>query len=92
MGDRKAPQVDRTSKPHISPRKQNGSIGNENVKVSPLSWGNREERMTPIHGSVVSTYPDKKYARVLSDKIALIGLTDTIAAFAFIKWEQKFDF
>ncbi|KMQ96738.1 ubiquitin carboxyl-terminal hydrolase 8 [Lasius niger] len=52
LGDRKAPQVDRTSKPHISPRKQNGSIGNENVKVSPLSWGNREERMTPIHGSV----------------------------------------
>lgn len=52
LGDRKAPQVDRTSKPYISPRKQNGSIGNENVKVSPLSWGNREERMTPIHGSV----------------------------------------
>ncbi|EFN76019.1 Ubiquitin carboxyl-terminal hydrolase 8 [Harpegnathos saltator] len=51
LGDRKAPQVDRTSKPHISPRNQNGSIGNENVKVS-LSWGNREERMTPIHGSV----------------------------------------
>ncbi|KAL6429093.1 hypothetical protein ACFW04_008107 [Cataglyphis niger] len=52
LGDRKAPQVDRTSKPYISPRKQNGSIGNENVKVSPLNWGNREERMTPIHGSV----------------------------------------
>ncbi|XP_014467880.1 PREDICTED: ubiquitin carboxyl-terminal hydrolase 8-like [Dinoponera quadriceps] len=51
LGDRKAPQVDRTSKPHISPRNQNGSIGNENVKVS-LSWGNREERMTPIHGNV----------------------------------------
>ncbi|XP_011861580.1 PREDICTED: ubiquitin carboxyl-terminal hydrolase 8 [Vollenhovia emeryi] len=53
LGDRKAPQIDRTSKPHISPRNQNGlGIGNENIKVSPLSWGNREERMTPIHGTV----------------------------------------
>ncbi|RLU22130.1 hypothetical protein DMN91_006510 [Ooceraea biroi] len=52
LGDRKAPRVDRTSKPRISPRNKNGSIGNENVKVSPLSWGSREERMTPIHGSV----------------------------------------
>ncbi|KYN02885.1 PREDICTED: ubiquitin carboxyl-terminal hydrolase 8-like [Cyphomyrmex costatus] len=51
LGDRKAPQIDRTSKPHISPRNQNG-IGNENIKVSSLSWGNREERMTPIHGTV----------------------------------------
>lgn len=53
LGDRKAPQIDRTSKPHISPRNQNGlGIGNENIKVSPLNWGNREERMTPIHGTV----------------------------------------
>lgn len=53
LGDRKAPQIDRTSKPHISPRNQNGlAIGNENIKVSSLSWGNREERMTPIHGTV----------------------------------------
>ncbi|XP_070523266.1 ubiquitin carboxyl-terminal hydrolase 8 isoform X3 [Cardiocondyla obscurior] len=53
LGERKAPQIDRTSKPHISPRNQNGlGIGNENIKVSLLSWGNREERMTPIHGTV----------------------------------------
>ncbi|KAL6255320.1 hypothetical protein P5V15_013660 [Pogonomyrmex californicus] len=53
LGDRKAPQIDRTSKPHISPRNQNGlGIGNENIKVSSLNWGNREERMTPIHGTV----------------------------------------
>ena len=68
MGDRKAPQIDRTSKPHISPRNQNG-IGNENIKVSSLSWGNREERMTPIHGTVVSTYSDK-IIRPLFGKIA----------------------
>ncbi|XP_077270514.1 uncharacterized protein LOC143901807 [Temnothorax americanus] len=53
LGDRKTPQIDRTSKPHISSRNQNGlGIGNENVKVSSLNWGNREERMTPIHGTV----------------------------------------
>ncbi|XP_024887894.1 ubiquitin carboxyl-terminal hydrolase 8-like [Temnothorax curvispinosus] len=53
LGDRKTPQIDRTSKPHISSRNQNGlGIGNENIKVSSLNWGNREERMTPIHGTV----------------------------------------
>lgn len=82
MGDRKAPQIDRTSKPHISPRNQNGlGIGNENIKVSPLSWGNREERMTPIHGTVVSTYSDK-IVRALSSKIADMNLHMNITAFA----------
>lgn len=83
MGDRKAPQIDRTSKP-FSPRNQNGlGIGNENIKVSPLSWGNREERMTPIHGTVVSTYSDK-IIRTLSGKIAnTIIHTNIVTAFAF---------
>jgi len=79
LGDRKAPQIDRTSKPHISPRNQNGlGIGNENIKVSPLSWGNREERMTPIHGTVVSTYSDK-IVRALSGKIANMNLHTNIS-------------
>ncbi|XP_076169965.1 ubiquitin carboxyl-terminal hydrolase 8 isoform X1 [Ptiloglossa arizonensis] len=49
--DRKAPRVDRTSKPQIPSYNQNGSFANDN-KISHLSWANREERMTPIHGSV----------------------------------------
>ncbi|XP_076249368.1 uncharacterized protein LOC143188803 isoform X2 [Calliopsis andreniformis] len=48
--DRKAPKVDRTSKPQV-PHNQNGTFVNEN-KLFPLSWANREERMTPVHGSV----------------------------------------
>ncbi|XP_076294142.1 ubiquitin carboxyl-terminal hydrolase 8 isoform X2 [Lasioglossum baleicum] len=49
--DRKAPRVDRTSKPQTPLHSQNGSHGTEN-KVSHGSWANREERMTPVHGSV----------------------------------------
>ncbi|XP_076644083.1 uncharacterized protein LOC143354148 [Halictus rubicundus] len=49
--DRKAPRVDRTSKPQTPLQSQNGTLGNEN-KVSHVSWANREERMTPVHGSV----------------------------------------
>ncbi|XP_076376585.1 uncharacterized protein LOC117222149 isoform X2 [Megalopta genalis] len=48
--DRKAPRVDRTSKPQIPLHSQNGLHSNE--KVSHISWANREERMTPVHGSV----------------------------------------
>ncbi|CAL7938989.1 unnamed protein product [Xylocopa violacea] len=50
LKDRKAPQVDRSSKPQISPINQNGTYGDN--KLSHLSWANREERMTPVHGSV----------------------------------------
>lgn len=50
LNDHKAPQVDRSSKPQVSPINQNGSY-TEN-KVSHLTWANREERMTPVHGSV----------------------------------------
>lgn len=52
LGDRKAPRVDRSSKPQVSGCTQNGTVANENVKVSHISWANREERMTPVHGSV----------------------------------------
>ncbi|XP_078040551.1 ubiquitin carboxyl-terminal hydrolase 8 [Augochlora pura] len=48
--DRKAPRVDRTSKPQIPLHNQNGLHANE--KISHISWANREERMTPVHGSV----------------------------------------
>ncbi|XP_015429538.1 PREDICTED: ubiquitin carboxyl-terminal hydrolase 8 [Dufourea novaeangliae] len=49
--DRKAPRVDRTSKPQTPSQNQNGSLSNE-TKVSHVSWANREERMNPVHGSV----------------------------------------
>ncbi|XP_043250566.1 ubiquitin carboxyl-terminal hydrolase 8-like [Colletes gigas] len=49
--DRKAPQVDRTSKPQAPTYSQNGSFSTDN-KMSHISWTNREERMTPVHGSV----------------------------------------
>lgn len=52
MTDRKAPQVDRSSKPQASSYNQNGTYGDN--KISHLSWANREERMTPVHGNVVS--------------------------------------
>ncbi|XP_029038135.1 ubiquitin carboxyl-terminal hydrolase 8-like isoform X1 [Osmia bicornis bicornis] len=47
--DRKAPQIDRSSKPQPSPY-QSGTYTDN--KLSHLSWANREERMTPVHGSV----------------------------------------
>ncbi|XP_006572431.2 ubiquitin carboxyl-terminal hydrolase 8 isoform X1 [Apis mellifera] len=50
LTDRKAPQIDRSSKPQVSSYNQNGTYGDN--KVSHLSWANREERMTPVHGSV----------------------------------------
>ncbi|OAD53212.1 Ubiquitin carboxyl-terminal hydrolase 8 [Eufriesea mexicana] len=49
LSDHKAPQVDRSSKPQISYNK-NGTYTDN--KMSHLSWANREERMTPVHGSV----------------------------------------
>lgn len=58
MTDRKAPQIDRSSKPQVSSYNQNGTYGDN--KVSHLSWANREERMTPVHGSVVSIYSIQK--------------------------------
>ncbi|KOC65313.1 Ubiquitin carboxyl-terminal hydrolase 8 [Habropoda laboriosa] len=48
--DHKAPQVDRSSKPQTPLYNQNGTYGDN--KMSHLSWANREERMTPVHGSV----------------------------------------
>ncbi|XP_071871769.1 ubiquitin carboxyl-terminal hydrolase 8 isoform X1 [Bombus fervidus] len=50
LTDRKAPQVDRSSKPQVSSYNHNGTYGDN--KMSHLSWANREERMTPVHGSV----------------------------------------
>ncbi|CAK9800857.1 Ubiquitin carboxyl-terminal hydrolase 8 [Anthophora quadrimaculata] len=47
--DRKAPQVDRSSKPQTPSYSQNGTYGDNK---SHHSWANREERMTPVHGSV----------------------------------------
>ena len=49
--DRKAPKVDRTSKPQAPTYNQNGTLASDN-KLSHLSWANREERMIPVHGSV----------------------------------------
>ncbi|KAG7197506.1 hypothetical protein KM043_007185 [Ampulex compressa] len=49
LGDRKAPHVDRTSKPRISASNRDDD---EPPKISHLSWRNREERMTPVHGTV----------------------------------------
>nr|XP_003703489.1 PREDICTED: ubiquitin carboxyl-terminal hydrolase 8-like isoform X1 [Megachile rotundata]XP_012141270.1 PREDICTED: ubiquitin carboxyl-terminal hydrolase 8-like isoform X1 [Megachile rotundata]XP_012141271.1 PREDICTED: ubiquitin carboxyl-terminal hydrolase 8-like isoform X1 [Megachile rotundata]XP_012141272.1 PREDICTED: ubiquitin carboxyl-terminal hydrolase 8-like isoform X1 [Megachile rotundata] len=48
--DRKAPQIDRSSKPQVSSYNQNGTYTDN--KTSHLNWANREERMTPVHGSV----------------------------------------
>ncbi|KAF3423965.1 hypothetical protein E2986_05418 [Frieseomelitta varia] len=50
LTDRKAPQVDRSSKPQVSSYNQNGAYSDN--KISHLSWANREERMTPVHGNV----------------------------------------
>lgn len=77
--------VARTFKPHISSRNQDGlRIDNEIIEVSSLSSGNREERVTPIHGTVVSTYSGKT-VRALSGKSANTILhTNIITALAFI--------
>lgn len=67
MTDRKAPQIDRSSKPQVSSYNQNGTYGDN--KVSHLSWANREERMTPVHGSVVSIYSIQKLKKKEEIKI-----------------------
>ncbi|XP_033210008.1 ubiquitin carboxyl-terminal hydrolase 8-like isoform X3 [Belonocnema kinseyi] len=45
--DRNVPEVDRTSKPHMTP-KENRIINVNNIKRSPMSWKDREGRMEPV--------------------------------------------
>ncbi|XP_066588706.1 ubiquitin carboxyl-terminal hydrolase 8-like [Prorops nasuta] len=51
LRDRKLPQVDRSSKPQTV-NDDLRQINNNVIRNTQLSWGNREERMNPVHGNV----------------------------------------
>lgn len=54
MRDHKAPEVDRSSKPQISSQYQHTRFNNETNRIQRFNWGSIEEKLTPIHGNVVS--------------------------------------